>query len=64
MTYILQIETATTNCSVAISKNGKTIALKEVSNGYSHAENLQVFVEAVLEEVQLSFSDLSNKLLR
>ena len=38
--YILQIETATTNCSVAISQNGETIALKEISNGFSHAENL------------------------
>lgn len=59
MTYILQIDTATTNCSVAISKNGDTIALKEISNGFSHAENLHVFVEAILEEVNLSFTDLS-----
>ncbi|MFD0963617.1 tRNA (adenosine(37)-N6)-threonylcarbamoyltransferase complex dimerization subunit type 1 TsaB [Pseudofulvibacter geojedonensis] len=59
MIYILQIDTATTNCSVAISKNGKTIALKEVSNGYSHAENLHVFVEEILKESALSFSDLS-----
>lgn len=59
MIYILQIDTATTNCSVAISKNGETIALKEISNGYSHAENLHVFVEAILGEVNLSFNDLS-----
>ena len=59
MTYILQIETATTNCSVAIAKNGKTIAVKELSNGYSHAENLHVFIKEVLEENALSFSDLS-----
>ncbi|MFZ2429626.1 MAG: tRNA (adenosine(37)-N6)-threonylcarbamoyltransferase complex dimerization subunit type 1 TsaB, partial [Lutibacter sp.] len=30
MTYILNIETATKNCSVSISKEGKTIALKEL----------------------------------
>lgn len=59
MIYILQIDTATTNCSVAISQNGKTIALKEISNGYSHAENLHVFVEEILKESELSFSDLS-----
>lgn len=59
MIYILQIDTSTTNCSVAISRNGKAIALKELSNGYSHAENLHVFVEEILSESALSFSELS-----
>jgi tRNA threonylcarbamoyladenosine biosynthesis protein TsaB len=60
MTYILQIETATRNCSVAISLNGKTILCKEIAeSGYSHAEKLHVFIEEILEETQLSFSDLS-----
>ena len=58
MAYILQIETSTTNCSVAISKNGETITLKEVSNGYSHAENLHVFVKDALAENKLDYSDL------
>ena len=58
MSYILQIETSTTNCSVAISKNGETIALKEVSNGYSHAENLHVFIKDILAENKLEYSDL------
>jgi len=56
--YILQIETSTTNCSVAISNRGETIALKEVSNGYSHAENLHVFIETILAESKLEYSDL------
>lgn len=56
--YILQIETATTNCSVAISKNGKTIALKEMSNGFSHAENLHVFIESLMQEHALKFKML------
>ena len=47
-TIILQIETATKNCSVAISRNGKTIAIKEISNGFSHAENLHVFIKELL----------------
>lgn len=58
MTYILQIETSTTNCSVALSKNGETIALKEVSDGYSHAENLHVFIKEILEKNKLTYSDL------
>jgi len=57
--YILQIETSTTNCSVAISKNGETIAIKEVSNGYSHAENLHVFIKEILADNKLEYSSLN-----
>lgn len=60
MTYILNIETATKNCSVAIAKDGITLHCKELSEeGYSHAEKLHVFIEQVLEEVHLTFNDLS-----
>ena len=59
MAYILQIETSTTNCSIALSKNGETISLKEVSNGYSHAENLHVFIKEILAENKLEYSDLN-----
>ena len=59
MIYILQIETSTTNCSVAISRDGKTIAVKEISNGYSHAENLHVFMKEILEKNNLEFTDLN-----
>ncbi len=54
MTYILCIETATTNCSVALSVNGSVIALREDnSKEYSHAERLHVFIEEVLAEAQV-----------
>jgi len=54
LAYILNLETATTNCSVSLSKNGKTIALKEdARNGYSHAEKLHVFIDEVLQEAGL-----------
>ncbi len=59
MAYILQIETSTTNCSVALSYNGETIAIKELSNGYSHAENLHVFIKAILTEKNLEYSSLN-----
>jgi len=59
MAYILNIETATRNCSVSIAKDGDVIICKEVAEqGYSHAEKLHVFIEAVLQESKLSFSDL------
>jgi len=57
--YILNIETATKNCSVSIAKNGKTIVLKELNNGnYSHAEKLHQFIKEVLNEVGIEFSEL------
>ncbi len=60
MTYILNIETATKNCSVAIAKDGITIYSKELAEeGYSHAEKLHLFIEQVLKAVHLTFKDLS-----
>jgi len=48
MSLILHLETATTVCSVALSFEGKLIALKEENNGYTHAEHLSLFIEDVL----------------
>lgn len=60
MAYILNIETATRNCSVSVSKDGRVAALKEIATeGYSHAEKLHVFISETLAEAQLRFSDLS-----
>lgn len=59
MSYILNIETATTNCSVSLSKEGETFILKEdYGNGYSHAERLHVYIEEVLEQANLSLKDI------
>jgi len=59
LAYILNIETATKNCSVAIAKNGKTVLCKEISEqGYSHAELLHVFIEDILKETNVAFHDL------
>jgi len=56
---ILNIETATKNCSVSISKEGKTIALKELNDGnYSHAEKLHKLIEQVALEAKIELSDL------
>jgi len=60
MAYILNIETATKNCSVAIALDGKTILCREIAEvGYSHAEKLHVFIESILSDVQITFKDLS-----
>jgi tRNA threonylcarbamoyladenosine biosynthesis protein TsaB len=60
LSYILNIETATKNCSVALAKEGKTILCKEIAEeGYSHAERLHVFIEEIIKEAGINFKDLS-----
>lgn len=60
MSFILNIETATKNCSVSIAKNGETILCKEIAEeGYSHAEKLHVFIEEIIAETKISVQDLA-----
>ena len=60
MGYILNIETATKNCSVALAKEGEIILCKEIAEeGYSHAERLHVFIEEIIKEAGISLNDLS-----
>jgi len=59
MAYILNIETATTNCSVSLSKEGETLVLKEDYNtNYSHAESLHVFIEEVIKKANIQLSEI------
>ncbi|WP_298498307.1 tRNA (adenosine(37)-N6)-threonylcarbamoyltransferase complex dimerization subunit type 1 TsaB [uncultured Algibacter sp.] len=59
MSLILNLETATTNCSVSISKDGKTIVLKEDNDkSYSHAERLHVYIDEALKEANITSNDL------
>ena len=59
MAIILNIETATKNCSVSISNNGELVAYRELNDGnYSHGENLHVFIEELIKETSLSFQEL------
>ena len=59
MALILNIETATRNCSVAIAENGKCIALvEECAEKYIHAEKLHPFIEKVLAESNKTIDDL------
>jgi tRNA threonylcarbamoyladenosine biosynthesis protein TsaB len=56
--YLLHIESTSTVCSVAVSKDAELLAVKELNNGYTHAENLHVFIEHVLNEASISVNDL------
>ncbi len=58
MSYILQIETATASCSVAISLNGETIAVKEENNRNIHAGSLTVFIQECLRQANLNIKEI------
>lgn len=69
MTYILCIETTSTNCSVAIAAenggypNNLNIAhckdlLEDQSVSYNHGERLHVFIEQILKKHNLKAKDL------
>ena len=58
MSLILNIETATEICSVALAKDGKLIALKENTEGLKHASLLTVFIKEIFNESGISIKDL------
>ncbi|WP_317898217.1 tRNA (adenosine(37)-N6)-threonylcarbamoyltransferase complex dimerization subunit type 1 TsaB [Aurantibacillus circumpalustris] len=59
MAYILNIETATTVCSVSISENEKVLFFKEINEGFTHAENLHLFIQEALKSCNLLPSQLN-----
>lgn len=60
MTYILNIETATKNCSVSLSKDGVILSLKEIAEEqFSHAEKLHSFILMIMNDAGVEFSDLN-----
>ncbi|MGB1004130.1 MAG: tRNA (adenosine(37)-N6)-threonylcarbamoyltransferase complex dimerization subunit type 1 TsaB [Salibacteraceae bacterium] len=58
MAVILNMETSTTVCSVAIGVDGEVKSLKEINDGYSHAEQLEILISEVLKESDVSISNL------
>ncbi|MGB4775930.1 MAG: tRNA (adenosine(37)-N6)-threonylcarbamoyltransferase complex dimerization subunit type 1 TsaB [Daejeonella sp.] len=55
---ILQIETATTACSVSLAQDGQTIALKEESERNIHATHLTLFIDEVMRIAGKNYQDL------
>ncbi|HCN82524.1 MAG TPA: tRNA (adenosine(37)-N6)-threonylcarbamoyltransferase complex dimerization subunit type 1 TsaB [Sphingobacteriaceae bacterium] len=58
MALILQLETATTSCSVALSLDGKTIAFRELSERNAHASHITLFIREVLEKAGRTMDEL------
>ena len=59
MHYILNIETATTVCSVSLSMDGNILGYKEIDNGFTHSENLHLFINELLIDLNISIKQLS-----
>lgn len=56
---LVALETATTNCSVALTdQQGKTYLKEDYGSNYSHGEKLHLYIQAVLEEAGISHKDL------
>ena len=59
LSLILNIETSTKNCSVALHDGIKLIACKSfLSENYSHSELLTIFIEDVMNKSKFSLNDL------
>ncbi|HEX3383604.1 MAG TPA: tRNA (adenosine(37)-N6)-threonylcarbamoyltransferase complex dimerization subunit type 1 TsaB [Mucilaginibacter sp.] len=55
---ILQIETATTVCSVAIASEGKTLTCIEVEQRNVHAEKITLFIDETLRKAGKTYADI------
>jgi tRNA threonylcarbamoyladenosine biosynthesis protein TsaB len=58
MSLILQIETATPSCSVALAKDRVVLACKQVNGRNLHAEVITRFIEEIISTAGFSYSDL------
>ena len=60
MAVVLNLETATKNCSVSIGVNGDCKAVVEAhADKYIHSEKLHQFIQKALDDSGIKFSDLN-----
>ena len=59
MALILQIETSTSACSVALSENGKELALAGRTEPNIHASHITLFIDEVMKKASVNYADLS-----
>ncbi len=58
MSLILQIETSTTCCSVALAQDGKILSYKTINQRNIHAEVITVFIDEIFVVNQLKINEL------
>lgn len=58
--FLLHLETSTKVCSVALSKNGELVSLKENNEDhFSHGELLTLFVDEVMKNAGIAYTNLA-----
>jgi tRNA threonylcarbamoyladenosine biosynthesis protein TsaB len=55
---ILQIETATASCSVALARDGIILAVKQVNQRNIHAEVITLFIDELINAAGIKYADL------
>jgi tRNA threonylcarbamoyladenosine biosynthesis protein TsaB len=58
MGLILQIETATTSCSVALARDEVILAFKQVNERNIHAEVITQFIDELIKYAEIRYNDL------
>lgn len=58
MALILNIDTSTTVCSVALAKDGETIRIKESNEGLNHSVLLGSYIDEILKENHITANQL------
>jgi tRNA threonylcarbamoyladenosine biosynthesis protein TsaB len=59
MSLILQIETATASCSVALANEGKILTVKEINARNVHAEVITLFIDELIRQANITYNDLN-----
>lgn len=60
MSFILNIESSSTICSVSLTKNGDLISIKENNDEkYSHSTKLHSFINEVISDSKITINELS-----
>ncbi len=56
---ILQIETATASCSIALANEGNVLGFKQITGRNVHAERITLFIEELIMQAGIKYNDLS-----
>jgi tRNA threonylcarbamoyladenosine biosynthesis protein TsaB len=58
MSVILQIETATTSCSVVLARDGQVLDVRQINARNIHAEVITLYIDELLNNAGLTYNEL------
>jgi tRNA threonylcarbamoyladenosine biosynthesis protein TsaB len=59
MAFILQIETATACCSIALAADGVVLAVKEINERNVHAAVINLYIDTLMSSTNTKYNDLA-----